>query len=131
MRPYLVILLTVFVFACDGTSSVDSGTNCPDIARPALIVTPLDGATGEVLRVSGTASAMEGSFVDSQKNAVPLDPNFYLAYLRAGNYTVTVDVSGYDTWKLENVLVQRGVCGVLTLPLAARLHRSQASVTAP
>jgi hypothetical protein len=131
MRTYLVILLTALVSACDGTKSVDSGANCPDIARPALSVTPIDGATGEVLRALGTASAIDGSFVDTQKNAPPLDPTFYLAYLRAGNYTVTVDISGYATWKLENVLVPKGVCGVLTVPLAARLHKSQASVSAP
>ena len=116
MRAYLLILAAAFLSGCDSTSPVDGGVNCPDIARSAISVTPIDAITGDVLRQSGTASAVEGSYVDTHNNAAPLEPVFYLAYSRPGTYEVTVDIPNYRSWKLDNVVAKAGICGVVTVP---------------
>jgi hypothetical protein len=121
MRRFLMIMTTV-VIGCDGSSPAEPGINCPAIARPAIVVTPLDARSGETIRLVGIATATEGSYSDTTQNAPPTAPSFALAYERPGTYSLGVDIPGYARWELSKVVVSAGVCGVSTIPVAAQLH---------
>jgi hypothetical protein len=120
MRRFLVIALTA-ILGCDSSSAAAPDVICPGLARFAIVVTPIDAYSGETIRLTGTATATEGSYTDTTQNAPPAAPSFALATERPGVYTVGVDIPGYARWELSHVVVTRGVCGVSTIPLAAQL----------
>jgi hypothetical protein len=92
-------------------------------ARPGITLTAFDSVGGQPLVTGGTVVAQDGSYSDKAL-AVPGTPVSYsMAYERAGTYTVTVVVDGYQTWRTTGVVVQRDACHVITVRLTARLVR--------
>ena len=121
MRRCLVIM-AIFALGCEG-SSTGPGVTCPSIALPAITIIPIDASSGETVRSLGTATATEGSYVDTAQNGPPALTNFALAYERPGTYKLAVEIPGYVRWELSKVVVASGVCGVSTIPIAAQLNR--------
>ena len=117
----IVVIMTIVVIGCDGSSLGGPDVICPGLARPAIVVTPIDAHSGETIRALGSAIATEGSYADTTQNAPPTSPSFALALERPGTYSVRVDIPGYVRWELSKVVVPAGVCVVATIPLAAQL----------
>jgi hypothetical protein len=111
------------VIVVSGCSELGIGTVCTEELRAGLTVTPRDAITGQPVLIKGTVVAREGAFIDSATNAPPSQPSFSLVYERAGTYTVTMDMPGYQPWRIDGVAVGRDECHVITVPLAAQISR--------
>ena len=120
MRRFLVMVTTIVAVGCD-RSPTEPMIACPDVVRPAIVVTPIDSRSGETIRVAGIATASEGSYTDKTQNAPPAALSFSLAHGRPGTYAVSVDIPGYALWELSKVIAPSSVCGVSTIPVAAVL----------
>ena len=114
---YLFALLVVG--GCDVVDLVTPPICTADI-RPAISITPLDASTNTIVQAAGKAVARDGAYADSTTHATPA---YHLAPERAGTYSVSVEVAGYQRWQLDRVVVGRDECHVITMPLAARLNR--------
>jgi len=122
MKKLLALSLLVLASACRSDSIVP--IDCPEIARPGISLIALDRATAEPVRVKGTLVVREGSFAETATNAPPVELTFYAAYERPGTYTVTLEIPGYETWRLDGVVVNANKCSVNTVPLAAQISKS-------
>lgn len=119
MRRMLGLLL--FGAACDEPSRV-AGPNCADIAVPALTVIAYDWRTRQTITSKALVVARDGAYADTASGATVATPPLYtLAYNRPGTYSVTVQLSGYEPWRVDGVVAPRGICNVMTIPLAASL----------
>lgn len=124
----MISLAAVAAFA--GTAcfkkSATGPVYCTAEARPAVALTVVDSATNQpALFQNLWAVARDGTYRDSvavslgdvQKGAVTV----YLAYERAGVYTVSAKADGYQVWTKTGVAVTGDVCHVTTVRLTARL----------
>ena len=109
--------------ACSAGSKGVDDVVCTMEARPGINLTAIDSVGGQPISAAGVAVAEEGSYSD-KAIALPGTPVRYsMAYERAGTYTVTVAVDGYQSWRATGVVVRRDVCHVITVQLTARLVR--------
>ena len=90
----------------------------------AGIVLFIVDSTDGPFRAPVTTTLRDGPF--SQTIAFPatygLDHR-YLAYERAGTYSITLDAPGYKTWRRDNVVVTRGDCHVKPVSVTALMQR--------
>ena len=126
-RVWQLLVIVLFASACtSGSNSIDrpgSDVVCTLEARPGITLTAFDSVGGQPLGTAGTVVAQDGSYSDKAL-AVPGTPVSYsMAYERAGTYTVTVVVDGYQTWRATGVVVRRDACHVISARLTARLVR--------
>ena len=123
-RGVAVLAVALLASACGSISDIfdrDSHTVCTEEARPGIALTAFDSVSGQGLATIGTVIAQDGAHSDTAF-ALPATPVRYsMAFERAGTYTVTATVNGYQTWKTTGVLVTRDVCHVITVQLSARL----------
>lgn len=122
-RAIAFIMVTAASAGCGGTGS--TGVECTDDARYGLRVNVFDDATGSPVMTAGKVTIDEGSYHEESTgllyNGNP--PTYMLAMERAGTYTVTVVVDGYQRWQRTNVVVRRDQCHVELTLVAARLLR--------
>lgn len=111
---------------------------CPAVITRAVEVEVRDAATGAPAAAGAVGTARDGSFVEVLQvvgwTAVPSDETALViggVHERPGIYTVTVEKAGYERWERTNISVRRGVCGVETARLEARLTRSASSTSSP
>ena len=90
---------------------------------PGIVLFIVDSTDGP-FRAPVTTTLRDGPF--SQTIAFPatygLDHR-YLAYERAGTYSITLDAPGYKTWRRDNVVVARGDCHVKPVSVTALMQR--------
>jgi hypothetical protein len=108
----------VFLLAAMMGCPLVGETICTMEARPGIVVRVT--ATESSAIESAMVYAREGSYVDSVR---VWDGRASLVHERAGEYVVTVENDGYDTWRQEGVRVKQGECHVQTVELEAALVR--------
>jgi hypothetical protein len=117
--PFLAALAT----ACSserGSNPAEVLPDCTLSALPGIEVTVQDSLTAQPVLTVGTVMVEDAPYVE---RAVSLPPRYFGAYERAGTYAVSVDVPGYQTWRVGGVRVSSDRCHVITVPLTARLIR--------
>jgi len=127
MRLVVGCLAIVSAAAC--TEAVNSVAQPPipvscTMNEIAGIVLFIVDSTDGPFRAPVTTTLRDGPF--SQTIAFPatygLDHR-YLAYERAGTYSITLDAPGYKTWRRDNVVVARGDCHVKPVSVTALMQR--------
>jgi len=98
---------------------------CTLIAVPGIEVLVRDSASGSFASNGATATAVEGSFTDTNgfpETFTQPETPIGLAYEREGTYAVTVTKASYKAWTTSGVRVTRDVCHVRTVTLTALLQ---------
>ena len=113
-----ILLLTA---ACGEASDGVTRPNCGDVGVPAMTVIALDALTRQPITALAVVVAHDGAYADTA-SAVGQPPLYGMAYNRPGTYSVTVNAPGYQPWRIDNVIVTRGDCNVMRVPLAAFLN---------
>jgi hypothetical protein len=105
--------------------SVFDPLTCTTEARPAITVGVLDSITDAPVGEGATITATDGASVYSVITNDEYPGPYQLAHEKSGEYTVTVQKSGYARWSREGVRVTRGECHVRTVELTALLQPSE------
>jgi aromatic ring hydroxylase len=116
-----VILLAASVIA--SCTVFDGPRFCAAIASPGISVMVRDSITDAIVGEGARVIATEGVYADTSQFSLGPEGPHHLAMERAGIYTVTVEQEGYRLWSRSGVRVRRGECGVITVPITARLQR--------
>lgn len=114
-----IVLATLTGAGCDFLSGP---VVCTTEARPAINVEIRDSVTNTSIVGDGRVIVADGSFADTVLTATGFDV-VGLAHERPGNYTVTVDRTGYQTWTRPGIQVRGGTCHVQTVSVVALLQR--------
>ncbi len=94
---------------------------CDTATLAGLEIDVVDSLTGEPLALPATVIVTEGALF----NEVQSGTRIYAAHERPGSYDIEIRAEGYETWRLDNVMVGEGPCGVeATVRLIARMIRS-------
>ena len=113
--------------ACSSTSnSIDrpgSEVVCTLEARAGINITAFDSVGGQPIGTIGTAIAQDGSYSEKAIGVPGTPVRYSMAYERAGTYTVTLAVDGYQSWRATGIVVRRDACHVIAVQLTARLVR--------
>jgi len=115
------IALTLLVPGCRDkvTGSDDGSFECSRSIEPALRVVVRDAATGEPAAAGALVSVVDGSFETELQPVTAWEligpPE------RPGRYLVRVSKPGYAPVEFTDVLVEEGVCHVITATLQADL----------
>ncbi len=119
MRAGLLRIALVSTLAVAAT-----GCGCDAILKLGIVVTIIDGATGNPFYGDVTVTATEGSYTDTASPpAHPPNPRIVaLVPERRGTYRVEVQAPGYVTWVATNVRVIHDGCHVVTVELTAELQ---------
>lgn len=118
-------LAVLALAACDSRDETGPTGICAAVVAPAVQVVVTDSVTSEPLSQRARGWVIRGNDVDSLRVAAtgadgrPLE---YVAYGRAGEYTVVVNAQGYAPWAVSGVRVPAVTCGVETARLEARLQ---------
>jgi hypothetical protein len=104
-----------------GCDALKIGTVCTTEARPGLFVTVLDSVTKSPI-TGASVTARSGTTSDVVPDFESARSSYYLAYEKAGTYSVTVEKAGYLTWSRTNVRVTSHECHVKTVALTALLQ---------
>ena len=97
---------------------------CTDEARPAIVITVLDSASGMAAGKDARIVAKAGTFVDSVPGmwTASSDGPFALAHEHAGTYTLTVSKTGFLDWTRSGIVVTADQCHVKTVQVTAKLQ---------
>lgn len=120
MKLQGVCVLTTFAIACGESSSGVTAPNCPDVGVPAVTLVALDLMTRQPIAGRAVVIARDGAYADTAA-AVGTPPVYAMAYNRSGTYVLTLELAGYQPWRIDGVLARRGPCNVVSVPLAAWL----------
>ena len=118
----LTILLLAAIGACSsrGEPELDPPqTVCTMEARAAIVVRPVDDATGIPVR-GATVRALSDGFAE---NLSEFDGAYSGAHERAGTYTVVISHPDYQQWQRAGIVVEEDECHVSTQAVQARLVR--------
>ena len=111
-----LLILAVAANAC--------GQTCDAVLKAGIVVSLIDGATGNTLAGDVTVTATEGSYTETV-NPPPVPAGsrtVFLANERPGTYRVEVQAPGYVTWVAPSVRVTHDGCHVETVQLTAELE---------
>lgn len=102
----LIILLGPSLAAC----GLVGPASCPSVGSAAIQVTVEDASTGEPLE-NALLVAHDGAFADSA--TTDSGGKIPLGFLqdRAGNYDLSVEKAGFETWSRSDVEVTLNQCG--------------------
>jgi hypothetical protein len=128
MHKVLLVMVVVALAACQ---SDPVGLNCPDISRAAVSVMALDAASLAPVLAKGVLAVTDKAFAETVSNQPPGDPRYYAGRDRPGTYSVKLEIPGYTAWSLEGVVAKFDGCGVVTVPLAATVHKAASLQNAP
>lgn len=119
MKWILKVLLVVVVAAGNAC-----GEGCDANLQAGIVVSLIDGTTGNPLVGDVAVTATEGSYTETvNPQPVPAGPRTAaLAFERPGIYRVEVQAPGYVTWVATNVRVIHDGCHVETVQLTAELE---------
>lgn len=123
MKAYWLFGFAALSAACGGSPSEVIGPGCADIGVPALTLIALDAISRQPIAGRALVIARDGPYADTAV-AIGTPPLYGMAYNRPGTYTVTVQLAGYEPWRLEGIVAPRGLCNVVRVPLAAMLFQS-------
>jgi hypothetical protein len=118
MKWILRVLLVALVLAANGCAQ-----GCDAILKTGILVTIVDGATGQPIVEEVTVIATEGSY---SQTVMAVQGVAALAHERPGTYRVEVQAAGYQPWVMPSVGVTRDGCHVETVQLTALLTRTGA-----
>ena len=104
-------------------------TVCTTDVLPGLVISVLDSATREPLGPGTLIVVRDGAYADTARAFLPHGvggeaQRFAFAFERRGTYDVTVERSGYRTWRRNGVRVSGDECHVRTVELTALLQRA-------
>jgi hypothetical protein len=126
-RPWLLLVAGVVAGACtSGSNSIDrpgSDVACTLEARAGINLTAFDSVGGQPLGTIGTVVAQDGNYSEKAIGIPGTPVRYSMAFERAGTYTVTAAVDGYQSWRATGVVVPRDACHVIPVQLTARLVR--------
>ena len=102
---------------------------CTTDVRPGLVVSVLDSASRDPLGPGMLVVVRDGAYADTARTFLPhpiegVLQRFAFAFERRGTYDVTVERSGYRTWRRDGVRVSGDECHVRTVELTALLQPS-------
>jgi hypothetical protein len=122
------VLLTLGIAGvCSACNESLDGIACDDVGYYALNVAVSDSASGALITTDSiVAKATEGAYVDSMRivgASRTIEFPLSLAVERAGTYRVSVAARGYAPWVRDGVRVDRDLCHVIPVSVAARLRR--------
>ena len=112
-------LVVAVVSACE----FDGSYACTTEAVSAFAMEIRDSISGQGLAARSVATVADGGFSDTLALVPDADSAYRSGvYERAGTYDVTVTAAGYQTWTLQNVVVESRVCHVEPVHLLVRLQ---------
>lgn len=117
----LAVLTTLLGSSLTACGLVDP-TSCPSVGSAAIQVTVEDASTGEPLE-NALLVAHDGAFADSA--TTDSGGKIPLGFLqdRAGNYDLSVEREGFETWSRSDVEVTLNQCGhAQTVRFEVALH---------
>ena len=118
------LIMAVASVSCESERVVRPGPCTADF-RPGLEVEAVDADSGEPVVSGALIVAVDGQFVDTLSVCASTADGTPIwacgAGERPGNYTVSVEKSGYKTWIQPNVRVDQDRCHVITVRLRAQL----------
>jgi len=124
MKGSLLIAAAIVLQAgCSSPSdsgALDPRPDCTAEARAGIALTTVDSVSGQPIATAGIVSAQDGTYLEK---AVGLPPRYFMAYERKGTYAVTVQIDGFQPWRMTNVVVPSDRCHVNTVTVTARLVR--------
>ncbi|MES2765380.1 MAG: carboxypeptidase-like regulatory domain-containing protein [Bacteroidota bacterium] len=121
------IAVLVFTVLCGCSNSTNYG--CFDEYVYAVHVTLMDFERGQpIMGGKPTGTVREGNYTDSMIIAHRSDETGDYTMLwgageRAGKYSVSVQVEGYEPWTKENIYVSRDDCHVIPQKITAFLKK--------
>jgi len=90
---------------------------CTDEMRAGIILTVVDGLSGNPALSGSTITLQDQSYIET------LPPGSSAgAWERKGNYDIIIDHPDYLTWLRRNVLVTADECHVQTVEIEAQLQ---------
>ena len=101
---------------------------CTVALQPAITLTVVDSSSGTSAGLTSiyitiqSGLARDTVFVSSVPTGAP-PFSVGLAFERVGTYDLTATAAGYRVWTQTGVVVDRDLCHVITVPIAARLQR--------
>ena len=119
MKRFPLFALLLGLAGCD-----PYGLVCTDVAIPGIQVIVNDSATNSAV-TSGNLMVVAKTTTYSDTLRTTIGTNNFpwtLAYERPGNYTVEVSVTGFRPWSVDNILVQKNECHVITRTVTARMQ---------
>ena len=114
-----VLTISFLVGGCDVLGS-SQNLACTREWRPGIRV-EVTSASGDTLSGTALVSAHSGDYADLEEVNLDQDHVAALSHERPGEYTVTVEKSGYETWRKSEIDVEKGRCHVKTVELNVKL----------
>lgn len=97
---------------------------CTADMRPGLVLALEDSLSGQPLSGAGSMRLRVTSLAYADSLIAPtLLAGWGTAWERAGTYSATADVDGYQPWRRDSIEVSRGICHVITQRVVAKLQR--------
>ena len=119
-RSHVAFALTLSLTVACGL--FEKTVTCTDELYPGIALELQDSVTGYRTGVGATVIAVDGAYADTGMT-FPGNAIFYMAHERAGTYSVTAELSGYQKWTKTGVVVTKDECHVRTVSMTARLQR--------
>ena len=118
-------LIALVVHSGCGEVVGDGPTVCTTELRAGIVISVVDGATGNPIACGAHAVIAADGFVEDIDNTrQPCDDRVALAgaYERPGTYSVAVSRAGYYDLTVSGVIVAAGTCHVATAIVDARMQ---------
>jgi len=124
------LFVLAVVSACGAPAADLTGPGCGDVGVPAITLVALDARTRQPITRSARVIARDGEYADTA-GPVGMPPVYGIAYNRPGTYSVTLDLAGYLSWRIDGVVAHPDRCNVVTVPLTAWLVPSAPATVLP
>jgi hypothetical protein len=122
---FVSVFALVLLQACNETTGPIANCNVPGLQRGVMFVTVLDSVSGKPVGNAVTATAIHGTYFDSETSVdLPASASnpIILSSRYAGKYDVYVSKADYQPWVAYNVVVKEDACGPLMTMVTAKLQ---------
>ncbi len=117
--PLFTTLILPFLFFCSKT--------CDDCMHFPIKLTIRDKSSGSIVnnvnKIIVTHNNKTDTLFPSLDNSLLFD-SVYCIGSGKGKYTLTVFQSGYDTFQINNILVEENECNVITKVITVRMNKT-------